>query len=122
MASAASGGPLLADEEDVVEDTLGRAEADAAEDARQTGAKTHGTPSSKSASKRTRKTAEEGSLEEGLAMTNEFLRKFVANPPSAPVQDQTDRKHFGSYVKASLKNMNQDDFIEARDAMSAYPH
>ena len=34
MASAAAGGPLLADEEDVVEDTLGKAEADPAEDAR----------------------------------------------------------------------------------------
>ena len=39
MASAAAGGPLLADEEDGIEDTLGKAEADAAEDARQTGQK-----------------------------------------------------------------------------------
>ena len=81
-ASAASRGPLLADEEDV-EDTLGMAEADAAEKARQSGAKTTG----KSASKRTRKTAEDDGLAENLVVTNEFLRNFVANPPSAPVRD-----------------------------------
>ena len=65
-----------------------------------------------------RKNADDGALSESLAATTEFLRNFVAKPPTV-TEDHMDREYFGSYVKGALNNMCEEDFGEAKDTINS---
>ena len=100
-------------------DVLGLVEADAALEAQRTGTKTCAdAPSSMCTYKWTRKNANDCALTESLTATTEFLRTFIAKPPTVR-EDQMDRDFFGSYVKGALTNTSHEDIVGAKDSINS---